>query len=174
MNVKDNPNVVSIEVAERQLDRVQGFFPRIDNKVSALFAIASAQIATVGLNLTFGDLKTWYITLPLALFVAAVGWTILSLYYCTYPHLSGGRKSLVYFNEIASLTEAEYDQRYTALSEVELKRDIVGQIWRNSEIVKMKYWYLKNATVASMLGVMPWSIILIATSLNHARMPVIQ
>ncbi|WP_352617267.1 hypothetical protein [Mesorhizobium australicum] len=38
-----------MEVAERQLDRIMGFFPRIDSKVSALFAIVGAVFALLAL-----------------------------------------------------------------------------------------------------------------------------
>jgi hypothetical protein len=34
------PSAVSLETAERQFDRIQAFFPRIDSKVSSIFAIA--------------------------------------------------------------------------------------------------------------------------------------
>jgi hypothetical protein len=64
-----------LEVAERQLALVQGFFPRLDSKVSALFAISSAQIAVAALNLSADDLKLWYVAIPATAFLLAIIYT---------------------------------------------------------------------------------------------------
>src|SRR5690606_11448187 len=105
-----------LEVAERQLVLVQSFMPRIDAKVSALFAIVSAQLAVAVLNLNAADLPKWYVTVPLGLFLVMIGWTYFNLYRCAYPHLEGGQSSLVYFAEIAKRRESEFIQQYSAVS----------------------------------------------------------
>lgn len=171
MAAKDD--VIDVEAYERQLDRVQAFFPRIDAKVSALFAISAGQIAVAVLNLAVDDLKLWWIVAPLAVFIASAGYVFVHLYLCTHPHLKGGNSSLVYFSEIAKLREAEYIERYGALTRDELKTDLAGQIWRNSEIASCKYRYLKNATIAAMLSLIPWTLFLLATSLSHWQVPAI-
>lgn len=160
-----------LDTAERQLDRIQTFFPRIDSKVSAIFATASAQIAVAAVGISYGDLKLWWISIPAALFLAGMIWCMLNLYWCTFPHLDGGEKSLVYFNEIAKLREADYLEKYGVILEEELRRDVIGQIWRNSEIVAEKYRYLKHATRAVMLSVVPWVMLLVATSIGSGVLP---
>jgi Family of unknown function (DUF5706) len=164
---------LSLETYERQLDRIQSFHPRIDTKVSALFAIASGQIAVAALNLSANDLKLWWIAVPLAVFLLTIGWALLNLYRCAYPHLDGGNSSLVFFSEIAKLRESDYINKLGAISEADYKADVAGQIWRNSEIVSCKYRYLKNATIAAMLSLIPWVLLLGATSLSHGKLPVI-
>src|SRR3982750_1395889 len=94
---------LSVEAYERQLDRIQSFHPRLDAKVSALFAVASGQIAVAALNLSANDLKNWWITVPLVFFLLVIGVTLINLYRCAYPHLDGGHRSLIYFKEIAAL-----------------------------------------------------------------------
>lgn len=167
---KDRPQSVTLETCERQLDRTHAFFPRIDGKVTALFAIASAQIAVAVLNISYDDLKVWWITVPAAVFLLIIGWAIICLYWCAFPHLDGGQASLVYFREIAKLREADYSERYLALNEDDLRKDVVGQIWRNSQIVATKFKYLKNATVAQIVSLIPWTLLLLAVSLSHGRM----
>lgn len=162
-----------LEVAERQLGLVQSFFPRIDAKVSALFAIAAAQIAVAALNAVPGDLKLWYVALPLGFFVLAIFGTIFNLYRCAYPHLHGGNASLTYFSEIAKLRDVQFTQQYCGISDEDLLKDICGQIWRNSEIVTRKYGYLRLATVFNMWSLLPWSAFLFAASLTHARAPIV-
>lgn len=166
-------DLIDVETHERQLDRVQSFFPRIDAKVSALFAISAGQIAVAVLNLTVDDLTLWWIVAPLAIFLACVVYVFVHLYLCTYPHLNGGNSSLIYFGEIAKLREAEYIERYGALTKDELKTDLAGQIWRNSEIASCKYLYLKRATIAAMISLIPWTLFLLATSLSNWRVPTI-
>lgn len=162
-----------LEVSERQLALVQSFIPRIDGKVSALFAIVSAQLAVAALNLTAADLPRWYVTIPLAVFLITAATVYINLYRCAYPHLDGGHNSLVYFAEIAKRREADYIKEYTAISVADLTNDICGQIWRNSEIVSCKFKYLKTATQFAMFSIVPWVILLLATSYTNGRIPVV-
>ena len=164
---------IDLECAERQLDRVQAFHPRIDSKVTGLLAIIAGQVAVLALNLNYGDLPVWWIAVPTAIFAAAVLYALFSLYRCTYPNLVGGANSLVYFREIAKLREAEFIEKYSALSRDEFKRDVVGQIWRNSEIVTEKYDHLKAATTAIMIGVLPWALVLAAIAIRDGRLPAV-
>ena len=165
---------VSLEAAERQLDRTQEFFLRIDSKVSALFAITSAQVAIVALNITYVDLKAIWLAFTTAFFVLAIGWTIFNLYRCTYPNLGGGKSSLVYFSEISKLEEDDFSEKYSTLTEEELMVDILSQVWRNSTIVAAKYGYLKQATISAIISIIPWGVILLATSITHSKIPMLQ
>lgn len=162
-----------LEVAERQLALVQSFIPRIDSKVSALFAICSAELAVAGLNLSAADLPKWYVTIPLAALLVTLSITYFNLYRCAYPHLDGGHASLVYFGEIAKRRESDYIAQYTSISVPDLLNDVCGQIWRNSEIVSCKFKYLKCATQFAMISLAPWVILLIATGFSNARMPIL-
>lgn len=144
-----------LEALERQLDRTHQFFPRIDAKLSALFAITSGQIAVVALNLNPNDMTKWWIVVPLAAFFVAACWVFVNLYRCAYPHLEGGNASLVYFSEIAKLRESEYIDRITAVSEADHRTDVAGQIWRNSEIVSAETNEL--ASIAAHFSIGPTS-----------------
>lgn len=159
------------EALERQLDRLQGFFPRIDSKASALLAITFAQIAAGALNLSADDFKKWWITAPAVFFGLSVAGVLINLYRCAYPHLDGGHGSLIYFTKIAELRESEYVERITTVKRAEFRSDLAGQIWRNAEILTCKYRYLKNATIALLLSVVPWTMLVIATSLTHWKVP---
>lgn len=157
------------DTAERQLQSVQGFFPRIDAKVSALFAITSGQLAIAVINLAPNDLKHWYIAIPAALFMLITTAIYWLLYRCTYPHLEGGNNSLIYFREVAKLTENDFITRYRAYAASDRLTDIAGQIWHNSKIAALKYQHLKNATTLSMLSLLPWVATLLAISLSNWR-----
>lgn len=162
-----------LEVAERQLVLVQSFFPRVDSKVSALFAIASAEIAVAVLNVAPDDLRLWYVAVPLVTFLLVIAVVVFNLYRCAYPHLEGGQRSLIYFAEIAKCQQTDFIRDYRALSVSQLTDDICGQIHRNSEILYLKYGYLKTATKAAMWSLIPWTALLLATSLSHWRAPLL-
>lgn len=164
-------STIGAEAVERQLDRLMQFFPRVDNKVSALFAVTTGQVAIAALNLTSADMKIAWVYVSAALFFLCAAAVILCLYNCAYPHLDGGHGSLIYFGEIAKLREAEYSDKMKAVTADQWRQDAVCQVWRNSEILSKKYGSLKKATRLASLSVLPWGVMLLATSLQHGALP---
>lgn len=163
---------ISDEALERQLDRLLTFFPRVDSKVTSLFAVTSAQLAVAALNLTLADLKVWWITGCLIAFVFCAIWVMVHLYRCTYPHLEGGQHSLIYFAEIVKRQSHDYVRAIGGVSTDTYRDDVAGQIYRNAEILCLKYRFLKRSTIGASVSVLPWSALLLATSLSHWTMPV--
>lgn len=153
----------SLEATERQFDRIQAFFPRIDSKVSSIFAIASGEMAVASF-VSVKNLHAWWMLIPGSLFLGAIGWTVYNLYRCTFPTLKRSPDSLIYFNEIIELDREEYVQRLTSASEEELKRDFARQTWHTSLIASKKFWYLKHATLGAMISLIPWAALLIASA----------
>jgi Family of unknown function (DUF5706) len=161
-----------LSTAETHLDRTHAFFPRIDSKFSVLLAMGLAECAVLLLNLSPGDFALWYINVPICVFAFLVSAMLAKLYHCAFPHLDGGERSLVYFAEIAKLEEAKFIAEYTSITHDALLRDLTAQIWRNSEIVSVKFKALKTATMLLLLSLLPWATALCATSLTHNRLPV--
>jgi hypothetical protein len=162
-----------LERAESHLAYLQGFFPRIDTKVSALFGICTAELAVALLNINPIDLQRWYVSVPLGIFIALLIWTYVHLYRCTFPHLEGGTSSLVYFQEISKRTELTFVADYCGADTDAMLKDYCGQIWRNSPILTLKYQFLTRSTLGALLSVVPWGVVLLATSLTNARVPLL-
>lgn len=160
---------IDLQTAERQLDRTHGFFSRIDSKVSALLAINTGQIAIAALNLRWDDFQKLYIQISFLVFFLLVVASIYWLYAASYPNLKGGVRSLIYFAEIARMKEQDFVSKYGALSETELKEDVLRQIHRNSEIVHSKFLNLKRATTAILISSIPWTVLILYSSLLHSR-----
>src|SRR5438067_4739526 len=137
---KTAPTAISLETTERQFERIQAFFPRIDSKVSSIFAIASGQVAVVSF-ISLKNLHIWWMLVPASLFLIGIGWTVYNLYRCTFPHLERSPDSLVYFREIIELEREVYVERYTNASEEELKRDFARQTWHTLLIAATKFAY---------------------------------
>jgi hypothetical protein len=167
-----NSDSISNEAMERQLDRLLTFFPRVDSKVSSLFAVTSAQLAVAALNLTLNDLKVWWITGCVVVFALCALWVMVHLYRCAYPHLEGGQQSLIYFAEIVKKQSHAYVRAIDNVKNDAYREDVAGQIYRNAEILCLKYRFLKRATIGASVSTLPWSALLLATSLSHWKLPV--
>ncbi|WP_420821922.1 Pycsar system effector family protein [Pseudorhodobacter turbinis] len=78
-------------------------------------------------------------------------------------HTRGGNGSNVFFGSIAQKTESAFVDGFRKLDEEEWLRDLAAQIWRNSEILCLKYKYLKHSMFSTMVGLMPWAIFISLT-----------
>ena len=154
--------------AERQLDRVLSFFPRVDAKGSFLFALDTGLLALLALNLQPEDFRVWFLIVPAISVLLIVGTSLYFLYRCSFPWLKGGADSLIYFREIAKRTEAKFIDEFIAQTDNAHTRDLLGQVWRNSEILKMKYDAIKISFVLSALALIPWTIFLALAAVAHS------
>lgn len=166
MNDKERLNVAS-----EQLNRVLGFFGRVESKASALFAINSALLAILCLNLSRNDIHIWYLAASAILAVCLILISHYFLYRCAFPSLKGGNNSLIYFREIANRTEAKFIDEFVSAGEDELTRDILGQVWRNAEILKIKFNSVKVAFILTAISLLPWAAFLMGSAIVHGQMP---
>lgn len=162
----------SLKAGGEQLDRVLSFFPRIEAKASALFAIDLGLLGLMALNLHLEDFGLWYIALPAVLSLGGILASLYFVYKCQFPHLDGGTSSLIYFREIAKRTEANFAAEFLSQSEEARLRDVLGQVWRNSEILKIKFDSLKVAFIVTGATLVPWVAFLVATAAQHHQLPV--
>lgn len=161
-----------LEAASTQLDRVLGFFPRVETKISALFAVDVAMLALLAVNASKNDTAIWYLALFYGLSVAAIGASIWFLYQASFPQLKGGDSSLVYFKEIARRTEANFIKEMRAVETKAYGDDLLGQVWRNSEILTAKFHGVKWAFICTAAAVPVWFLALVIASIQHAQLVV--
>ena len=151
---------VGLEEAERQLDRVLGFFARLDAKASALFAIDAAMLGVLSAKISSHTFQHWLLGFSVLATVLLLGTSLAFLYVSGFPHTKGGKGSLIYFNEIASRTEANFISETRSTNREIIFDDVLGQIWRNSEILQIKFQSLKRAFVTTAIALVPWCIYL--------------
>jgi hypothetical protein len=103
--------------------------------------------------------------------VALLGASIIFLYRGAFPSLKGGAASLVYFREIAGRTEHQFIEQFKHQDDEHHVNDLLGQVWRNSEILKAKFDALKIAFTLLACALIPWVIglALFATYTSSAR-----
>ena len=159
---------------DAQLSRVLDFFPRVDTKASGLFAVDSAILTIAALNVKPADLQLWYVGGPAVLTVIGLLASYFYLYRCNFPVTSGGEGSLIYFVEVQKRTEANYIEEYEDADEQRYRRDLLGQVWRNSQILCSKYKDVSAALRWTLAALLPFAVLLSTTAYVHSTMPVIK
>ena len=161
--------VNEVEIAGAHLDRTLDFFARVDAKASILFGINVGIITLLLFNLDPKDLSTWYAAVPLVATFLLIIWSTANLLLASYPSLKGGASSLFYFGSVGARTEQDYVRSFKQASDDDLLSDLLGQVWRNSQILKEKYERVTSAFRQTAYAVVPWAWFLIASAMLHGR-----
>jgi pycsar effector protein len=157
MNMSAVPNEL-VKDAREQLTLVLSFFSRVDAKASVVLAINTGMLAVLSSNVApLGTMPIMAI-IAASLSILMLAGSFWFLYKVAFPALGGGQQSLVYFREIANRTEARFIDEFIAEDENARLRDVLGQVWRNSEILKMKFDALRWAFVLMALAIVSWVI----------------
>ena len=155
-----------LESARKQLDLVLSFFSRVDAKASVVLAVDMGMLGFLVAHVPLPrSLAWWEIALPSAT-VLLLGISFYFLYKSAFPNLRGGTSSLVYFREIAARTETKFIDEFSKQPIGEHAKDLLGQAWRNSEILREKFDGLKIAFIFLALAIPPWVISLVIFSLK--------
>jgi hypothetical protein len=162
-----------IDTIQRQLDRVLGFFPRVERRINALFGVNTLILIIATLNVSAGDFRLWYVAIPGSLFLVGLLVSYYHLFRANFPDDHGGENSLIFFKEIQKRTEANYIAGFIECSEAEFRNDLLGQVWRNSCIVCEKYQGVKLAILSTAISIAPFVVFLVVTSTLHARIPLL-
>ncbi|WP_262423150.1 Pycsar system effector family protein [Brevundimonas denitrificans] len=111
-------------------------------------------------------------SVPGAFALAGLLISYIFLYRANFPDVKGGQGSLIYFAEIQNRTEPNYQSELEACSDDQFRKDLVGQVWRNSQILCAKYVAVKIAIIATTLSLVPFFIFLAVTASIHVRLPI--
>lgn len=155
-------NLVS---ARDQLNRTLTFFPRVDTKASVVFAVDTSLLAVLATR-AFPLAHLRWELIPVGVTLVLLTISFWHLYKEAFPALDGGQESLLYFREIAKRTEGKYVDAWLRMTEEDYLKDLLGQVWRNSEILRQKFDHMKSAFIALALAIVPWMISLALLSLK--------
>lgn len=158
----------SLKEAREQLNLVLGFFSRVDAKASVVLAINTGMLAVLASNappLHKMSVLAQVVAITSVLVVTVSLWF---LYRIAFPSLSGGHRSLVYFREIANRTESNFIEEFNQQDEASRTKDVLGQVWRNAEILKKKFDALKVAFILMAVAILPWMVAVAMFSAENA------
>jgi hypothetical protein len=143
-----------------ELNLVLSFFPRVDAKASVVLAVDTGMAGYLAAHLPSLDSLRWWEFLAPACTLALLVLSFWHLYKGAFPALEGGDRSLVYFREVARRTESKFIDEFMLQEELAYSKDILGQAWRNSEILTEKFDHLKCSFIYLAGAVLPWTIAL--------------
>ena len=145
-----------IEDARHQLNLVLSFFSRVDAKASVVLAVNTGMLAVVASNAPPLHKMSLLSGVLAIITVLIIGGSLWFLYRIAFPALSGGQRSLVYFREIANRTEANFIDEFAQQDDQSRMKDLLGQVWRNSEILRLKFDALRVAFILMAIAILPW------------------
>lgn len=163
------PGPNSTTFATAQLDRLMGFFPRVEAKASFILASNIAMLGVLAVNFPVRaiDSPRGYCGIIAALALIVSLW---QLYVVFFPHLKPGEKtSLIFFGDIAHMGWRGYHKAVSYLTDDALLLDLTCQIWRNSEILKIKFHKTRAAFIFTLIAVPFWSLLLSAATLRAGK-----
>ena len=155
-----------LTLAMQQLDRLQSFYPRVEAKAAFLLALNLGLVAVAAVNFDMSNVtKMPRIGGSPVVFLAAAFWIPLLILSTGHliptfvPHLRGGtKKSKIFFGDIAAKDCAEFIDVWRRDSISERLTDALIQIWRNSEILRIKYKHADYAYKLSLYALSPWLV----------------
>jgi pycsar effector protein len=153
------------EFAKDHLNLVLSFFPRVDGSIAVLVGLEVAMVGYLAPQMSdsvaWRNLE-WSIVVSLSATLGSLLLSFVMLFRAGFPRLDGGSSSLIYFRAIAKRSNPEFSKEYHTADDPQLLEDLVGQIWRNSEILTLKYDRLKHAFLWLAVGIVFWLIALIS------------
>lgn len=135
------------------------FFSRIEAKSSVILGVNTGMIWYLATKLP--SLKMWDIhMLAAALPLALIGASMWQVYRCSFPHLTGGRDSLVSFKTIARRTEHKFLSDFGEQTPEELAQGLLRHVWHSSGMLTVKVNCLKRAYTLCACAVLAWGFAL--------------
>jgi hypothetical protein len=152
------------EHAREHLALVLSFFPRVESQINVLVTLEVVMVGYLVSRLPKPD--AWAdLTLPALLLLAITGAaflaSLLMLYFASFPNLKGGENSMIYFRAIAGRSELSFSESYAHLEADDLLPDLSEQIWRNAQILTLKYARLKHGFICFGGAAVAWAATLV-------------
>ncbi len=145
-----------VQTQERALDRISDWIRAADSKTAPVLAIDTAMIATIVALAARPAAWTQWSVVWIALGSAFLLASLLMIAFAVSPQLAPRKPSLIFFGDIAALPPAEYATRIGGRSPSAYLDDLEAQCHRNSEIAVRRYRWIRYATIALLIGVVPW------------------
>jgi hypothetical protein len=159
-----------LAAALAQLDRMQGLFGRVEGKASFLMAVDLALLGSVAVSLPVAaPVSPGGVVGVVA--ASLLGFSLINLYACFYPHLKNPRPSILYFADIAALGADAYRRRLRQTQAADLADDALCQVWRNAEILDKKFKRSRSAFLLTATALPFWLATLALATARSGSIP---
>jgi hypothetical protein len=146
------------EIAEKTLDRLLEWVTRFDNKSAIVFAIDIGMVAVLA---SFAANEKSWGALQIAFLILSLGTTTASLVFVVlsaYPRTKGPVSSVIYFGSIAQISETEFRDEFTRLTDEQYLDDLLAQCHRNAVILNEKFKMFRLAFVFLFSSIPIWAV----------------
>jgi len=158
MSSNTNSNDDQLAYAVKNLECLHEWIGRYDNKLIIILGIDTAMLGALASLVPPFQVWTSIIILLVIGTILALGASFVFIYMGSYPRTSGPEKSLWYFGSISKMKYSEYEKTYLTRTKNEHLIDVLKQCHRNSEILSLKFCYLKWAYIALLISMFTWVI----------------
>lgn len=147
-----------INSAEKILNMQLAWVSAADNKIPPIFAIDVAMLGVLATLMP--PISEWTICGNIMVFLAIISLigSIITIGFSAFPRLSGPEGSLIYFGGIVKKSEESYIKAVKNLSDDNKLDDLLKQTYRNAEIARSKYYWLKWSMLLSFISFPFWVI----------------
>lgn len=149
---------MSIEKAEKILDRQLWWVRAADAKVVPVFTINIAMLVVVSALIRL--LNSW--TTPTAIFttlcVLPLVLSIIFLAVAIFPRTTGPKGSNIFFGDITKKKKDVFINEFGEMTDDSYLEDVLSQVYRNAEIAEEKYKFIKYSIIASFASLPFWLI----------------
>lgn len=150
-----------IDLLDRTLHKISGSIATADHKVTHLFTVSTAMLGFEISIFAKARFLVWYDWVFIIVSALLLSFCMLSAFFVIHPRLSGeSSRSVLYFQHIAMFDCDGYKNRIDSLKEDELFEDYVKQCYRNAEIARDKFAWLRRANFALFMSIIPWMIVM--------------
>ena len=147
-----------LDLLDRILGRNLAWITAADAKVTPLLAINTTMLGVLATLAPQANSWTIYSSIATFLAVLALFGSIISLILATFPRLNGPKSSILFFGGISSYEEDHYLEKVLQGINPEIHKDFARQCYRNAEIAKEKYRFIKYAMIFSFTSVPAWVV----------------
>lgn len=160
------PNPEIFDDSAQQLDRILGFFNRVEAKAGALFAVNLGMLGYMVSKVNLSDFEFPAVVIFGAISFLLLGLSIWYIYWTFFPDLHHGMSfSLAYFGYISALPREDFFRQMREASREKYLEDVLDQVWRNAGILQKKFTYIKKASFCTALAVPFWLLFLLTINI---------
>lgn len=146
------------EFLELRLAQLQWQIANADKKLATFFTLNTAMLGVMAslapLVKEAGVLMVVFLFSTTVILIISIAMLALA----AFPHVKGGRGSLIFFGGIRQFDSAGYLAAVKELDEEKYLADLAEQCHSVAQIALEKYFWIKRAATAMFTAVLPWLV----------------
>lgn len=129
--------------------RIDEYISATNTKTSQIFTLNALVFAGLGIITSVSDRNAgFWVGIALVIAILATLTSMLISVYVLFPNLDSNRQSLLFFQEIQSLSDTHYEDSIAQMTEASYLEDLTHQVHSLSGVAAIKYSWLTRSYYA--------------------------